>query len=354
MRRTALTGWLPALCLASIPALIGACRSAPPNPTVPESPVAPAPLVESSHTSEAVPGATPAAASIFREVVVLGASLSGGFGLQGELQTDFDLSRSLELAVPGIEVQSLGNNFFFSDPGVLGAGQVRRAAELDASLVIALDFCFWYVYAPGDPCERRRRGLERCFALLDEIEAPLLLGDLLDATPALAGSSAFTGGRPVIRPWQIPDSDCLDELNERLYAWAAERENVHIFPIAAFFDDLDSPETLALRGNVYDEARKGTLMQRDLLHPNYRGLAAATLGALDGLASAGVIDSSSVQWDATQLEAAIWSTTEEERTTRRRKQLEREERRAERAAQRAESARDEVTRDESGGGQEER
>jgi hypothetical protein len=280
----------------------------------------------------------PPARGVLDQVVVIGASLSGGFGLRGQLEVDFDLARVLELALvaPRAAVHSLGNNLFFRDPLGLGPGQVQRAHELEPSLVVALDFPFWFAYGYRGDCAARLRDLERGLALLEGFECPLLLGDLLDATPALAGGTAFSGGRPVIQRGQIPSPECLARLNERLRAWAAGRDNVHVFALQRFFREAHGPETIVIRGNEYDAARKRTLLQPDLLHPTYRGAAAVTLVALDSLARAGVIEEAAVRWNAAELEDAIWKASAAGREASREKRRERERQRAERKSRREE------------------
>lgn len=278
-----------------------------------------------SVTGTVPPEPAPAPAPPLR-VAVIGASLSGGFGLRGELEADFDLARTLELALgqPAGEVRSLANNLFFQDAEGLGPGQVARARELEPTLVVGLDFLFWYAYGYRQGCEARRASFEQGLALLEELDCPLLVGDLLDATPALAGGTAFRGGRPVIRRAQIPSAECLAQLNGRLREWAGAREDVHVFPLANFYAEAHAAGDFSLRGNGYDAGRKRSLMQDDLLHSTYRGTAAIGLSALDLLVREGLVAEGDVLWDAQLLEQAVWQATASERAARRERRAERE------------------------------
>jgi len=269
-------------------------------------------------------------------VAVIGASLSGGFGLRSELGADYDLAQAFELAwsESGHEFHDFGNNLFVSDAETLGAGQVQRARALEPELVIAIDFLFWFAYGYRGDCAARTRSFEVGLQLLETIEGNLLVGDLLDARPALRGGTAFNRGRPVIRQPQIPEVECLARLNERLTAWAAERERVHVYDLSRFYAESFTEEPLELRGNRYELERKNGLLQPDLLHPTYKGLAGVTLSALDRLSQTRLLDEEDVDWDAGALEQAIWAATQEEREARARRKAERERKKAEREERR--------------------
>jgi hypothetical protein len=269
-------------------------------------------------------------------VAVIGASFSGGYGLRSELETNFDLARTLALALkaPQVEAHSLANNVFIQNPEGLGKGQVARAQEFEPTLVIGLDFLFWYAYGYRRGCEARLLSLEEGLATLDQFECPVLVGDLIDATQALSGSTAFAAGRSVLRPRQIPHEDCLTQLNARIKEWADSRSNVHVYSLSKYYEEAFKPGSFSLRGNVYGPERKPGLMQADLLHSTFRGTAAVCLSALDALVAGEVLDEDIVRWDAAQLEQAIWDTTEAEREERRERRAERDRRKAARAAER--------------------
>lgn len=277
-------------------------------------------------------------------VVVIGASMSAGFGLSGELGTPFNLADMLDLALidEDTTMHGLGSGFFFRDPHKLGAGQVERAIALEPTLVIAIDFPFWYGYGNLRGCESRLGSLERGLAQLDALECPILIGDFPDMSSAAGDSNALRRGEVLLHNAQVPSPECLLQLNERLKSWARERERVHVYELSAYTEQQRSDEPLRMRGNVYDSERKGTLLQRDRLHPTYRGTAAIVLSALDALVKAGVVEERAVKWDAHRLEQAVWRATETERVERRRKRAERDARRKARKKSKAREDADEA------------
>ncbi|MFT7668805.1 MAG: hypothetical protein ACI8X5_001504 [Planctomycetota bacterium] len=262
------------------------------------------------------------------QIVVIGASLSAGFGLRGELDADFDLARTFELAIKGsnAKVHSLASAFLFTDPLGLGSKQVDQAIAREPDLIIALDFAFWFGHGAGATDEQRMQMIERGLSLIDDFNCPLLLGDLPDVTSAAKKPDENSGRKAMISKSQLPSPDCLARINTRLHQWASGRPLVQIYPLHASMLEQHSQETVRFRDNVYDVERKQTLIQADLLHSTYRGTALVALKALDALVQRDQIKGDAVEWDATLLEQAIWQATEEERGNRRRKRTEREER----------------------------
>jgi len=269
-------------------------------------------------------------------VVVIGASLSAGFGLPGGLGTEFDLARALELAIdaPASTVTGLGNNFFFGDPITVGAQQVAQARELEPSLVIALDFAFWYGYGMGRGCEDRMARLERGLRELEALDCPLLLGDLPDMRAAAMEPGDHARGKAMIRHEQVPEPECLAQLNRRLAEWAGEREGVLLFSLSSFSQAQRATVALDVRDNRYPPERLPELLQQDRLHPTWPGLVALSIAALDQLERAGAFPAEAVEWRAAVLEQRVWAATAAERDERRRKRWAREGRREARQKER--------------------
>lgn len=287
--------------------------------------------------------ATPAPlapAGVLTRVAFVGASLTDGFGLSTELDAPMKLAGIFALALPeadSLVVHDLGDSSFFSDPEGAGRRAQERAQTLEPTLVVAADFLFWYAYGYLDGCEPRSTRLQAGLDLLAAFECPVVVGDLPDMSPALKGRSPMMGGRPLLAPQQIPTDRCLAALNARIGAWAKERPNVHVFPLSRFAAIVHEEGVFELRGNRYDDARKQTLMQEDLLHPTARGAVAAVLSLLDTAATAELIDPDLVRWDAEALEKAIWEATAKEREEKAQRGVKREERRKRREAKKGET-----------------
>jgi len=240
-------------------------------------------------------------------VVVLGSSASAGFGLGAELGAPLSLADILGLALAetGGGVQGFADTTFFLAPEREGREQVEEALGVNPTLVIAVDFPFWYGYGELAGCADRLALLERGLAQLERFTCPVLVGDLPDMTGALEGQSPLLGGGAMLRPGQIPGADCRARLNRRIEDWAAEKANAVVFPLAFFMAELARPGTFEFRGLRFDGASKRGMLQADLLHPTVRGTTTAALFILHHLAEAKWLDGRAVTWDAAALEQRI-------------------------------------------------
>ena len=134
-------------------------------------------------------------------VVVLGASVSAGAGTAAELEVRRDVGLGTFLAATYAAVPEeppaptdLGSSYFFMDPRANGAKQIAGAREAEATVVVALDFLFWYAFGEKtrrDP--RRARGLEDGLRALEKLECPIVLGNLPNIEHALTGVGPFGG-----------------------------------------------------------------------------------------------------------------------------------------------------------------
>ena len=280
------------------------------------------------------PSSPQAAPPTCERVAVLGASVSAGFGLMGEVGSPVTLASFLRLALgsQSKEVKGFGDTMLFQDPLKLGPQQIDKAVVSDPTLVIAIDFAFWYGYGFLPSCKGRLELLQRCLDQLERISCPLLLGDFPDMTPALLGKSALLGGKPMLAPQQIPDAACMRKLNEHLRQWAAKRPNVHVFPLSTFVAEVAREGTFEFRGIRYDTQQKSGMLQSDLLHPTIRGTVAATWYILHILAEKGWLDAQSVSWDPRKLEQEIFASTQGARDKAEQKRRKREQRKADRKA----------------------
>jgi len=265
----------------------------------------------------------------FARVAVVGASVSAGFGLRAELKAAASLADFVQCALPEASpggpraVLDLGQELFFTRPTRLGSDAVARAREADPTLVVALDFLFWYGY--GDLREDARlERLEDGLRALEALPCPVLVGDLPDMTIALEGAGPF--GQPMIRPAQIPRPETLTLLNARLRAWAAGRESVVVVPLCDYVARLASGREVRLRGNEWPPDAVARLTQADRLHPTVEGTAALTVLALDALVTARELGDDAVRWEVAGIVERIRAATAAERRASEEKERAREER----------------------------
>jgi hypothetical protein len=269
----------------------------------------------------------PPPAPALRSVEVLGASVTAGFGLASELEVSLELGELLALALgeDAGRVRTRGSSLFFQDPGGVGGAQVEAALEGEPTLVVALDYLFWFGYGYHGDCEARLRSLDRGLALLARFTCPVVVGDLPDMSAATEGASPLFGGRALLAPAQVPDAACRARLNARLREWAAARANVRVFDLERFAREVRAPGTLELRGNRWDPERKAALVQPDLLHTTLAGSAALLVVLCDELARAELVVEERVLWDAQALVDRALEHTAEAREKRRARRLRLEE-----------------------------
>ncbi|MBN2491992.1 MAG: hypothetical protein JXQ29_14185 [Planctomycetes bacterium] len=241
---------------------------------------------------------------LLQRVVVVGASVTHGFG------NDLPVARVLEGAIRADHAPVLDASvgLQFLDPVRLGEEQIDRCLEHRATLVVGIDFLFWYAYGPtfrdAAELERRRNKFKLGLAQLERLKCPVVVGDL----PDMRGAD-----RRMLHPVQIPSPPVLEALNGELRTWAAGRKSVLVVPLAAWVRTLKAgewkvaaspdgrfPETVlaprvALQWDRLHPTRAGTLVLVDrLVH---------TMKAHFGEAAAG-------------LELEVWRALEADRRAR--------------------------------------
>ena len=124
----------------------------------------------------------------------IGASITAGFGNAAEL----GLGRNTELAKflraawadrnGEAKLEGRGSNVFFQNPQGIGHAQVEKARAAQPSLVIALDFLFWYGFGLDRPrTPRRAEGLAQGLKELESLVCPVIIGTLPNVDHALQG-----------------------------------------------------------------------------------------------------------------------------------------------------------------------
>lgn len=268
------------------------------------------------------------------KVVVIGASVSDGYGLRSAedflADRDFDLFIASALKLEQPAVVSHANQAFFLTPTRVGLEMIEATKKEKPTLVIGIDFLFWFGYGQM-PESERMESLRRGLMLLDDLDCPVLIGDLPDFTFALGGEGPFGG--PLLSTRQIPSAEKQAELNAKIHAWAAERANVHVAPLAEYVRKLSGEEDVVLRGNVFQGDKLAQLLQKDLLHASPRGDAALAVLCFDALvAQRADLEADRFEWSVDAIyESALRATADE-----RARELEKRERREERRRRREE------------------
>jgi hypothetical protein len=221
--------------------------------------------------------------SPWQRVVVIGASASSGFVLSepfGGTNTDkCRLSHYLDAAIvaPHDRPKNLASPMLFMSPEAIAIREVEAATNRQPTLVIAVDFMFWFCYGEGRTDADRAARLEYGLKLLERIPCPVLVGDIPDAS--LATNSG------IISVTQVPSETARAAANRRLHAWAASRPDVTVVPLDSFMSAVKANG--AIQGNHISlpAGKTFTLLQSDRLHPNASGAALLSLGILDAFTS---------------------------------------------------------------------
>jgi hypothetical protein len=224
--------------------------------------------------------------AIVREVHVLGASLSAGFGLKKGDHLGRMIAASLPEGTPAPKVHASGMAFL--DPEGHADRSLEKILNGDASLVVAIDYLFWFGYGQKWGSEEGRvQALELGLKRLEKLSCPILLGDFPDM------SSAVDAPIPMLPAAAVPKPETLAKLNERVRAWAKDRKNVMLVPLAGLMDQLVREQAITLGPNQWKAGSAKQLLQKDGLHPTLEGTLAVWLLA-DEVLEAGLPEYKSV------------------------------------------------------------
>jgi hypothetical protein len=180
----------------------------------------------------------------------------------------------------------------------LGEQQIQMALDAKPTLVVGIDFLFWFCYGRGFDEPGRLQHFEQGLELLDAFQCPLMLGDIPDDAAAADG---------ILSRDELPSSETLAAANRRLKEWAAKHPAVVVLPLAKFIKTAMADQALAVHGFLLPAGKTRALIQDDKLHPTARGCAVLALAILDAFqASQPGLAESGICWNAdTVLDTAL-------------------------------------------------
>lgn len=240
-------------------------------------------VLVSSMPSRAAMVAESASRALFSRVAVTGASISDGFLLPLEVDAMVTLADTLGAALPDGTAKPVRrtSSWVFRNPQYYGTHFVDDLVAQKPTLVIAVDFLFWFGYGLGYSEPQRLELCDAGIALLDRFSCPIVVGDYPNMTQALGGKGIIGG--PMIQRGHFPAAVTRAEMNKRLREWAKKRGNVTILESDAFIEKIKRNEAFDVLGNRYDGDLIKTLLDRDLLHTTFEGEVALTLMIVDAL-----------------------------------------------------------------------
>jgi hypothetical protein len=249
----------------------------------------------------AIAGKSPESAekTLWSRIVMIGASASAGFiesePFGGPTTSKLRLNRYLDAALVASHepVRNFASAMFFMQPEQQGQSQSERARQLNPSLVVALDFLFWYCYGDGTTDKERLQRFEQGLKLLEPFRCPLIVGDLPDASAA---------AERMLTADEIPSPAALAAANRRLKEWAAARKQTVVLPLSAFMRNAVANKSVTVHGHTLAEGKTRVLLQDDKLHPSAAGCAVLALAIFDSfLSNQTALSSSDIRWDAKEV-----------------------------------------------------
>jgi len=220
--------------------------------------------------------------SPWQRIVMIGASATAGFTLNepfgGPNTAQLKLSRYIEaaLTVPHEPVRNFGSALLFLQPELLAGQQVTQALTNQPTLVIGVDFLFWFCYGAGRTDAERLGRFEQGLELLEKFEGPLVVGDLPDASATV---------NIMLRPEQMPSLTAIAAANQQLKTWAATRPQVAVVALSEFMSNAMANRAITIRDFVLPEGTTRRLVQDDKLHPTPAGAATLALAVLEAAQS---------------------------------------------------------------------
>jgi hypothetical protein len=238
------------------------------------------------------PATKPASAPCDR-IVVIGASASAGFGLDGGTEGKPTLARAIDVMLhraPGT-TRDFSTEMFFLAPSTTARNTVEKALALEPTLVIGLDFLFWFGYGSMRNESERLTTMDEGLKLLELFSCPILIATLPDMSEAIGKMLAEA---------QVPKFETLEELNEKIESWVDDRPNAALVPLP----ELVAMVRLGLPVKVRGKELPGDfhVLQSDRLHPTVGGLAVLTELSMDALAKKKLTLPANLIWDPVQLE----------------------------------------------------
>lgn len=228
----------------------------------------------------AVPDPSPPQHPLDR-IAVIGASATYGYGTYVKVPRDKYTQRELINLADVLSstvnrehevVLSNGNFLFFRSPERTGSRLAGKARKLEPTLLVALDYLFWYGYGSNGVDGERHTGTESRLALLevglkelDTFTCPIIVFDFPDMSPAV--------GR-MLSSSQMPSTEGLEALNRRLENWAKSKPNVVVLPLAELVIEIRTDEGFQIEELTWPAGSGKDIIQNDALHPTTDGLIA--------------------------------------------------------------------------------
>lgn len=239
----------------------------------------------------------PAIPGLLQNVHVIGASASAGFSF--ETTAKHPMVRYLNVMVKGEHAafRSNASELFFLSADRTGSSQIDEADTKKATIVVGIDYLFWFGYGLFKNEDDRLVSLARGIELLEMLDCPVIVSELPDMSPAIG---------IMLRKEQVPQKETFIKLNTKIRDWAAKRKNIILVNLPDLLDRLRNGDEVEIRGNKWEKGSTQKLLQSDHLHPTPEGTAVLALLAMDALVkNRSDIPESSIEWDVKKIVESV-------------------------------------------------
>ncbi len=221
-------------------------------------------------------------------LAIIGASISAG------LFSGTSMAQVLEAAIGQPKrITDRSATWFYSDPPGYAKRMIRQLQQDRPSIVLALDYLFWFGYGPKTFGYRKKQ-IQQALELLDTLKCRVIVGDL----PALSASM-------LLRQKEIPSTKELQDLNKLIRKWGIRNPRATIFPLAALTRSVQNRQRIEINASPW-RFNKQQMLQFDGLHLTRNGLIAVTAIVLEELKRAcPVLDKNTTLTDPTAISARL-------------------------------------------------
>ena len=222
-------------------------------------------------------------------VAVTGASVTAGWGLQTPpIKGDFggypiNLKHIVDAMIlaPHEEVAYFGEPMFFTRPVVYGSKLIDEITEYDPTLIVAVDYLFWFAYGNvGFAGEKYRiNKFKEGLSILENIQSHLIIGNIPDVRKAIG---------KVLSASQVPAVETIQKMNNMLRSWALLHPKVKVLNVYELYKVLLDDATLTTSSYTWPAGSQEKLLQKDMLHTTFEGTVAVSLVVADAIGLEGL------------------------------------------------------------------
>jgi len=217
-------------------------------------------------------------------VAVTGASVTAGYGLiTPPIKGNFggypiNLKHIVDAMIlaPHEEVAYFGDSMFFAHPVVSGKEIIEKISAYDPTLIIAVDYLFWFAYGDvglsGE--EYRIKKFNEGLSCLENVKSDLLIGNIPDVHKAI--------GR-VLSASHVPTVETIQKMNRMLNSWVLLHQNVTVLDVYTLYGALLDDAAIKTDTFTWPAGSQEKLLQKDMLHMTLEGTVAASLVVADAI-----------------------------------------------------------------------